>query len=112
MISVKKFHYTAFSEELIQKVWDRAQKIENKDPRIYRLDNCGALIKREHYLKKGYALSMGWEIDHIKPKSKNGTDELPNLQVLQWENKKAKAESFPFWKCIVSGEEDGNYYLK
>jgi len=26
---------------------------------------------------------MGWEIDHIKPKSKNGSDNIRNLQALK-----------------------------
>lgn len=111
-MNVIKKHYTFFSEEQIQKVWDKAPTIENLDPKVYRLDNCGALIKNELYSKRGSALSMEWEIDHIKPRSQGGTDELSNLQALQWENKKAKAESYPSWKCVISGDLKGNYYLR
>lgn len=112
MITLKKFHQPFFSESLIQKVWEKALVIENTDPGIYRLDNCGALIKNAFYLKEYTALSMGWGIDLIKPKSKGGTDELSNLQALQWENKEAKGEAYPFWKCIISWDNKGNYYLK
>ena len=112
MITIKKMYQPFFSESQIQKVWEKALIIENMDPRIYRLDNCGAVIKNTLYLKEFKALSMGWEIDLIKPGSKGGTDELSNLQALQWENKEAKGESYLFWKCIISGDKKGNYYLK
>lgn len=112
MITLNKIHQSFFKEYLIQKVWEKAMIIEGMDPGIYRLDNCGALIKKALYLKECKALSAGWKIDLIKPESKGGTDELSNLQALQWENERAKAESYPFWKCIVSRGEEGNYYLK
>ncbi|MES2285300.1 MAG: HNH endonuclease [Bacteroidota bacterium] len=112
MIKLKKFYQPFFSESQIQKVWEKALVIEGIDPQIYRLDNCGALIKNVLYLNEFSSLSMGWEIDLIQPRSKGGTDDLPNLQALQWENKKAKAECYPFWKCIVSEDRKGNCYLK
>ena len=112
MISLKKTHQASFSEYLIQKVWEKAQTIENMDPGIYRLDNCGALIKNVLYLNEYKSLSMGWEIDLIQPRSKGGVDDLCNLQALQWENKKSKAEDYPFWKCTISGDKNGNFYLK
>lgn len=112
MITIKKIYQPFFSEYLIRKVWEKALIIEDMDPGTYRLDNCGALIKKELYLKEYKALSEGWKIDLIKPESKGGTDELSNLQALQWENEGAKAEFYPFWECIVSGGRKGNYYLK
>jgi len=38
---------------------------------------------------------MGWEIDHIVPVSRNGTDNLSNLQPLQWQNNRLKGDKFP-----------------
>ncbi len=42
---------------------------------------------------------VGWEIDHIKPVSESGTDDLSNLQPLQWENNRLKGDNWPTWKC-------------
>ncbi len=38
---------------------------------------------------------FGWEIDHIYPVSHGGTDELTNLQPLQWKNNRRKSDALP-----------------
>jgi 5-methylcytosine-specific restriction endonuclease McrA len=83
-------------------VWEKAEIIptENKDQK--RKDRCGAII---HWDKYGDTTDtgFGWEIDHIKPVVLGGTDELTNLQALQWQNNRQKSDVYPGLKyCKIS----------
>jgi 5-methylcytosine-specific restriction endonuclease McrA len=55
-------------------------------------------MKRDKY---GKTERWGWEIDHIKPVSAGGSDDLSNLQPLQWKNNRAKGDSEADWECEV-----------
>lgn len=70
--------------------WQKARPVPNLDPNRYRLDACGALLDRTKY---GDTNSVyGWEIDHVIPASRGGTDDLPNLQALHWKNNRRKGD--------------------
>ena len=62
----------------------------------FRKDECGASMQRSKY---GKTQVFGWEIDHIKPVAKGGTDDLSNLQPLRWENNRHKGDEWPKWEC-------------
>lgn len=85
-----------FSEDTIQAVWNKGQVVSNYDPSKYRKDRCGALIIRSEHGDRDS--KNGWEIDHIDP---DGSDNLDNLQPLQWENNVAKSDSGSL-KCVVT----------
>lgn len=73
-----------FSEDIVQKVWEKGKVVSNNDPNVWRQDECLAWIGRSQYGNRNS--QYGWEIDHITPESEGGTDALSNLRPLQWEN--------------------------
>jgi hypothetical protein len=85
-----------FSEATIEAVWQKGTP--EPDLSSYRKDTCGASMQRGKY---GKTERWGWEIDHIKPASKGGSDDLSNLQPLQWENNRHKGDNWPNWSCLV-----------
>lgn len=94
-----------FTDAQIEQVWEKATKVSGYDPNRWRKDFAGAWIGREYY---GLLGKYGWEIDHLKPVVLGGTDNMENLNALQWQNNRSKGDDYPNFTTTIRAEENTN----
>lgn len=88
-----------YSKETIDLVWEMGFEIEGKDPSLYRMDKCGATMKKDCY---NSTKAQGWVVNHIHPISCGGIEYYTNYQPLHWRNHESKGEGpdFPNVYCV------------
>jgi hypothetical protein len=84
------FGYPYSDPNMIDQVWQMAQTVPGQDSSLWRKDCCGAWICRTAYGNRDN--HYGWEIDHVLPKNRGGSDSIFNLQPLHWENNCRKGD--------------------
>lgn len=73
----------------VDRVFETAKEHKNLNSNKYREDPSGKIINRDHYGRKFIHKKDNWEIDHIKPQSKGGSDYITNLQALNTHDNRA-----------------------
>lgn len=95
----------SFSQQIIDIVWRKAQKIDGYDENVWRKDFAGAWINKNAYGTTG---PYGWEIDHRFPLSKGGSDTIENMFPCQWRNNRMKGDDYPNFRTIVTSNGNTN----
>lgn len=75
-------------------VWQKAHYVYGYNPDLLRIDDYGNPIAFHDYGKNSL---YSWEIDHIYPKSRGGSDCISNLRPLQVLANRMKGDRLPVY---------------
>lgn len=76
-----------------RKIFNKAKPIKGKNPNTHRQDDFGNEIYFHSY---GLNSEKAWEVDHIKPRSKGGSNSNRNLRPLQRTENRRKGDKYPY----------------
>jgi 5-methylcytosine-specific restriction endonuclease McrA len=83
-------HATYGQKSTANKVFNLAKPVAGKDPKLYRQDPYkNVMYKHSH----GKSSPGGWDIDHIKPSARGGSDSIRNLQALNTTVNRSKGDT-------------------
>lgn len=99
----------AFTQEVIDEVWDKGSVVQGYDERLIRRDCCGAWMMKDEY---GQNSDFGWVIDHVYPISRGGDDNIKNLRPMQWQNNAAKSDDYPDYHSAVMASIAANVEVR
>lgn len=94
----------SFSADKVEQVWQKAHQVLDPNNPGWAKDDCGAWIYKDNYGRRDRL--YGWEVHHINPVSKGGTDDLSNLIPLQCDNNIATGDG-PL-QCVMRADGDKN----
>lgn len=100
----------AFSDDIIDAIWEKARRVEGYNSDLYRKDVCGAWIMKDAYGDREN--NYGWEIDHVFPESRGGGDDEINLRAMHYKNNAAKGDNYPVYFSAVSSVENRNVEVR
>ena len=80
-----------YSYEDLSQIWAKGIPVATHDQNYSRMDEAGNWIVWNEYGKR---TQFGWEVDHIIPVSRGGTNAFSNLQPLHWRANRAKADKW------------------
>lgn len=90
----------AFSDDIVQKVWEKGRADQDRDADTWRKDECGAWLRREHY--DNPVSEFGWKIVNV---SAGGADDLENLRPFHRSNEYDRANERPH--CHTTSDRQG-----
>jgi 5-methylcytosine-specific restriction endonuclease McrA len=73
-----------------RKVFEKAKEVVGKDPKVYRQDPYGNII---YLYSHGKSTKMGWDVDHIIPIQRGGSNDIRNKQALSTHINRSKQDS-------------------
>lgn len=79
-----------FTSMTLWAIWSKATAVPGFDARLFRKDACGAWIAWNAYGDRNS--QHGWEVDHVIPVARGGSDLLSNLRPLHWQNNCRKSD--------------------
>ena len=89
-----------FSDEIVQRVWEKARGMPDRDPIEWRKDECGAWINRGQY---GNTISgFGWKIENTSP---GGPDDLNHLRAFHCDNSFDRGTGQPHRRVTADRED-------